>query len=95
MACKIRFEAKAADEFRKLNKSIKAQVEKYIDKLVELDDPTDRGKPLKANLANLWSYRIGDYRIVCEIKDTEQANEFIINVLRISHRRDVYSLKFY
>lgn len=36
-----------------------------------LDDPRVLGKPLKGNLGELWRYRIGDYRVLCDIQDDQ------------------------
>ena len=33
-----------------------------------------------------WRYRIGDYRLICEIND----NELIILALTVGHRREIY-----
>jgi mRNA interferase RelE/StbE len=37
-------------------------------------------------LGGLWRYRVGDYRIICEIQD----RKLIILVVTIEQRRDVY-----
>ena len=38
------------------------------------------------NLAPTWSYRVGDYRILADIKD----EDVIIQVIKIDHRKSVY-----
>jgi mRNA interferase RelE/StbE len=38
------------------------------------------------NLAGLWRYRVGDYRLICRLED----NKLVVLVLKIGHRRDVY-----
>ena len=80
------FADKARKEFLKLDKPIQKQIQTFIVKLQELDDPRTRGKALVGNLSGLWRYRIGDYRLVCEIEDTK----ILITVLRIAHRKEVY-----
>ena len=35
-------------------------LDKFLNELGQLDNPRSRGKPLSANLAGLWRYRIGD-----------------------------------
>ena len=60
---------------------------RYLNRLlVEAEHPTLRGKPLTANLAGLWRYRVGDYRLICDIQD----GELVVLVLLIGHRREVY-----
>jgi mRNA interferase RelE/StbE len=38
------------------------------------------------NLAGLWRYRVGDYRLVCRFEE----NRLVVLVLKIGHRREVY-----
>ena len=51
-----------------------------------IDNPHRVGHPLQRELAECWSARRGNYRVVCEI---DQARKTVI-VLRIDHRADVY-----
>lgn len=44
------------------------------------------GLSLKGRLKGLWRYRIGNYRIIGQIRD----NNMIILIIKIGHRRDVY-----
>lgn len=50
------------------------------------DDPRSIGKGLTAGLSGKWRYRIGDYRILCEIRDAE----LVVLAIEIGHRSDVY-----
>ncbi|MGH8549833.1 MAG: type II toxin-antitoxin system RelE family toxin [Methylococcales bacterium] len=50
------------------------------------EDPRRFGKPLTANQAGLWPYRVGDHRIICRIED----ERFIVLVLAVGHRKEVY-----
>ena len=74
-------------ELKKLNRSIAVFIKSWIEKnLVGCENPRIHGKAQKGNLATLWRYRIGDYRLVCDIRD----NECIILAVAIGHRREVY-----
>jgi len=55
-------------------------------RIAVLDDPRQSGKSLKGELGEFWRYRVGDYRILCEIKD----NELVILAATIGHRREIY-----
>jgi len=44
------------------------------------------GKPLKAELRGLYSYRIGDYRIIYSILKSK----LIIHIIKVMHRREAY-----
>jgi mRNA interferase RelE/StbE len=48
--------------------------------------PYRMGKPLRDDLAGVWSARRGTYRVLYRIRD--DLHEVII--LRVEHRRDVY-----
>jgi mRNA interferase RelE/StbE len=48
--------------------------------------PAALAKRLKAELAGLWRYRVGDYRILCQIQD----HELVVLVVAVGHRRNVY-----
>lgn len=48
--------------------------------------PARVGKPLRGDLAGIWSARRGTYRVLYRIR--EDPREVI--VLRVEHRRDVY-----
>ncbi len=49
-------------------------------------EPCRVGKPLRGDLAGIWSARRGTYRILYRIR--EDPSEVV--VLRIEHRRDAY-----
>lgn len=74
-------------EFRKLDKYTQKMIRAWINKnLVETENPRLHGKGLTANRSGQWRYRIGDYRLICNIND----NKLIILALSVGHRRDVY-----
>lgn len=45
-----------------------------------------RGKPLRAPLHGLWSYRVGDWRIVYEVHQ----QTITVVVVGVGHRREIY-----
>ena len=74
-------------EFRKLDKYTQKILRAWIDKnLVDCENPRQHGKGLTANLSGQWRYRIGDYRLICQIND----DKLIILALTVGHRRDIY-----
>lgn len=64
-------------------------LDKFLNELGQLEDPRSRGKALSANLAGLWRYRIGDYRLLCDIQD----DKLIVVAFEFDHRSKVYDLK--
>ena len=81
---KIILEKKPEDFFRKLGKKEQERITKKFNKL---ERNPELGKPLIGKLSGLWSLRIGDYRALYQIRN----NEFIILVLKLSHRKNIYS----
>ena len=75
----------AAKEFRKLDKPVQQRIAVLVEKIESAINPRFSGKALKGNEKE-WSYRVGDYRLVCEIKD----REVIVWIVHIGHRREVY-----
>ena len=63
-------------------------IEKIFDpeEVALLENPHSRGKAMVENMRGLWRYRVGDYRIICEIFE----EDILISVIKIGHRRDVY-----
>jgi len=51
-----------------------------------LEDPRSTGKALVGALGGLWRYRVGDYRVICEIRD----GALLTLVVQIGNRREVY-----
>ena len=88
MSYKLRTTPRFDKEFKKLDKYTMSMIKAWIVKNLEnCDDPRKHGKGLTANRSGQWRYRIGDYRLICEIND----NELIILALTIGHRREVYN----
>lgn len=87
MTYKVEASKRFIREFDKLDHYTKRMIKAWIDKnLQECSDPRKYGKRLTANRNGQWRYRIGDYRIICEIID----DKLIILALTIGHRREVY-----
>ena len=88
MKWEIRFSDEALKELKKLDRYTIQLIDSWINKHLEnCDNPRSIGKPLTANRTGQWRYRIGDYRLLCEIYD----NVLLILVIKVGHRRGVYS----
>jgi mRNA interferase RelE/StbE len=57
-----------------------------FDRVTVLDNPKRLGKPLSEAFVGYWRYRIGDYRIICNIDD----RALIVLVVRVGQRNEVY-----
>ena len=83
----VRLSETAVNTLEKINKPEQFRIRQFIkDTLAKLDNPRAIGKPLQGNLKGLWRYRVGNYRLVCQIYNSE----LIILVLEIGHRKDIY-----
>lgn len=90
----IRYQVKYSNDvlrqLKKLDKFVCRFIKAWIDKnLINTNNPRIYGKQLVGNVRNYWCYRIGDYRLICEIKD----DELIILMISIGHRKEVYDKK--
>jgi mRNA interferase RelE/StbE len=83
----IEYTDTAKAQLRKLDRQIARRILDYMDERVAgLENPRSTGKALSGPLGGLWRYRIGDCRVICEIKD----GTLCILVVQIGNRRDVY-----
>lgn len=87
MAWTIEYSDTAKDQLRKLDKPIARRIVDYMDeRIADLENPRSSGKALTGPLGGLWRYRVGDYRVICEIRD----GALCILVLELGNRREVY-----
>lgn len=88
MAWKVELERSAEREIDKLDPQVARRLLGFLHgRVAVLDDPRSIGGPLKgAQLGGLWRYRVGDYRLICELKD----DRLVVIVVRVGHRREVY-----
>lgn len=84
MTYKIVPTPKFAKKFKKLDPFVRKQIKSYLNRVT--DNPRAKGKALVANRTGQWRYRIGAYRVIVNIQDSE----LIILALEVGHRRDIY-----
>lgn len=86
-AWRVEFDPDAARELRKLGHEARRTIQEYLRKRIATNqDPRRLGNPLLGDLKGLWRYRVGDYRIVVDIRD----KEILVMVVTVGHRRNVY-----
>jgi len=87
LASTIEYAKSARDQLRKLDKPVARRIVDYMDqRIAPLENPRSVGKALRGPLGELWRYRVGDYRIICDIQD----QKLTILVLQIGNRREIY-----
>ena len=84
---RIELTDEARKQLKKIGHAEAKRIRDYLRQRIEtLDHPRQLGKALKGQLAELWRYRVGDYRLVCELRD----EVLVVLVIRIGHRKAVY-----
>lgn len=82
----VKLSTQAAKWIRKADPQTAQRIRDVLRAIASLDNPRSRGKGLTGNLAGLWRYRVGNYRIVCDIRD----RELVILTLDIGRRDQIY-----
>lgn len=85
---RIEFDPGAVDDLKKLDRPVQLRLLGFLrTRVATLDNPRSIGEALSgARLGSCWKYRVGDWRIICDIQD----ERIVVRVLRIGNRRDVY-----
>lgn len=77
----------AERQLRKVDPPVRRRILDYLEDLIEgCKNPRHFGEPLKGGRAGLWRYRVGDYRVICQIRD----DVLVVLALAVGHRREVY-----
>ena len=87
MAWTVEVSVFAEKQLRKLDKPIQRRLIDWLeDRIDGCKNPRHFGEPLRGEMAGLWRYRIGDYRVICEIQD----QQLVVLALAVGHRREIY-----
>ncbi|MFD4421892.1 type II toxin-antitoxin system RelE/ParE family toxin [Agromyces sp. NPDC058484] len=86
MAYSVEYTETALKQLRKLDRQVARRIVGYLDDVAGLEEPRDRGKGLVGDRVRIWRYRVGDYRVLCELIDSE----LVILAIAIAHRREIY-----
>ena len=86
MTWQIKWEVSASREFKSLDKPIQKRILKYLDERV-IERPKDFGAEVVGDKLGLWRYRVGDYRIICQLKN----EKLVVLVVSVGHRKEVYT----
>ena len=83
----IEIDAGVKKDMKKLSATDQGRIFDFLEsKLPNLTNPRSIGKALTGSFKSLWRYRVGDYRIICRIKD----KTVTVVVIAVGHRRDIY-----
>lgn len=87
MIYKVKFSNTAKKQLLKLDKQISKRITQWLrDRVDNCENPRLWGEVLVGEFTELWKYRIGSFRLVCEIRD----HELIVLVLELGNRKEIY-----
>lgn len=89
MAWQIKINKNIQRELGKLDKQTAKRITSKLREISQLDNPRSMGKALSSNKTGFWRYRVGDYRIICDIED----EVLVILVVEVNHRSKVYKTR--
>ena len=82
---RVEWSERAVRQLDKLDRQAARAIVRFMAERIEgADNPRAAGRPLRGE--GLWRYRVGDYRILCLIRD----DVMMVLVVEVGHRRTVY-----
>lgn len=84
----IKLDKRIEKQLKQLDKMQAQRILRFLfERIATLENPRELGEALQGeHFSGLWKYRVGDYRLITQIKD----EEIQILVLKVGHRREVY-----
>lgn len=83
----LEFSKRADKQLAKIDPGVRRVIVSWLLKNIDgCEDPRVHDKGLVANRSGEWRYRIGDYRVLCEIRD----GGLVVLAIEIGHRREIY-----
>jgi mRNA interferase RelE/StbE len=87
LAWTVSITPEAQRQLQRLDRPVTERIGKFIDqRLVGIEKPQSIGHALTGDHRGRWTYRVGDYRLICEFRN----EELVVVVVKIGHRRSVY-----
>jgi mRNA interferase RelE/StbE len=84
---RIEFTRTAERQITKLDHPAQKAIQRFLrERLLPAENPRQWGKPLHGEKRSLWRYRVGDYRLICDIQD----EKVVVLVLEVGYRKEVY-----
>jgi len=88
LAWLIKIQDAAEKDIAKLDRVVAKRIIRFLrERVISLDDPRSIGEALKGSrFGEYWKYRVGDYRIICRIEDSQ----ITVYIVRVGNRREIY-----
>ncbi|CDO18871.1 Addiction module toxin, RelE/StbE family [Streptococcus gallolyticus] len=78
---------KVKKQLKKMDKHVRLMLAKDMKKHLDgVENPRQTGKALTGQFKGLWRYRIGNYRVICDIID----DDLVVLAIEVGHRKDIY-----
>jgi len=81
----------AEKQLAKLDRPVAKRIQTFLrERVAKLEDARSIGDALKGcELGEFSKYRVGDWRLICRIKD----RQIVITVVTLGNRREVYRIR--
>lgn len=87
MAFRVEYSKAALKQLKKMDRFDARIITSWIGKNLEgCENPRAYGKGLTANRSGEWRYRVGNYRILCNIQD----GVLVVEMFAVGHRSSVH-----
>jgi len=86
LAWTIDYADTAKRQLRKFDKQTARRIVDFMERIAGLENPRSTGKALTGPLGGFWRYRVGDCRVICDIKD----GALRVLVVQVGKRHEVY-----
>ncbi|PYX78128.1 MAG: type II toxin-antitoxin system mRNA interferase toxin, RelE/StbE family [Acidobacteria bacterium] len=87
MAWKVEIARTAQRQIEKLDRPVQLSILKFLrERIAHSSNPRQFGRPLRGEKQGLWRYRVGDYRLICDIQEVT----ITVLVLAVGHRKEIY-----
>jgi mRNA interferase RelE/StbE len=86
LAWTVEYDTAAVKRLTKIGKPEARRILDYMRSVADCADPRVKAKPMSGNLAGLWRYRVGAWRVLCDIMD----DRLVVYVIEVEHRSKAY-----
>ena len=87
MAWSVELSRTATRQITKLDRVPQERIVRFLrERIATGENPRQWGKALRGEKRELWAYRVGDYRIICDVQDERST----VLVLWVAHRKEAY-----
>lgn len=83
---KVELSRQAGKDLERIFRSDRKLYQRFLNAFQAISKDPAQGKPLHGELKGLWSYRLGSYRILYEVR----RGKLLVIIIDLGHRREIY-----